>query len=492
MNKKLWINLFFKVAVVFVLFVFVLTIANSTLLVRYFTAKETNLLAEKTNEISLMDTDDDDTLSDAVYTLCEKYNFDIEIYDVSGKVICTTRSSQMMDFFNSGLEHRGFNMNHEKMEVLTSDERADGTVIETAVSRLTGDEYLVCHKQSGNVITEIRIQTAILENSASVAGEFVIVIAVFCLVAALLWIFFFARKFSAPISEMSTITESMSKLDFSRKVNIKSKDEIGQLGQSINNMSDKLDAALKELRKNNMHLQNEIEAERQLDIMRRGFVANVSHELKTPLAIISGYAEGLKLNVNNASKEAYCNTIIDETDKMNRLVLSILELSKYESAQAPTKPEIFDISTLASDILLRSSVSRSDLQAICDIPSGTLVFADVIQTEQILKSYIENAVAHTKQNGEIRIFSNTEESGKIKIFVKNTGEPVNPEIMPQIWQSFFRGNTAHSRDENRFGLGLSIVSAIIKAQEQSCGVFNTDDGVCFWFTCNLPPSCGSL
>lgn len=483
MNKKLWIKLFINVTVIFAVFVIILGIANSALLTGYYTYKQEHLLIENSKTLANLDIQDTSAVTDKITDICDKHNFDIEIYEKDGKILYTTVGSQMMDYIHAGFDRPGFSMNHEQMETLKSSVKNDGTVIETAVSRFNKKEYLLCKKEVDGIITELRIQTDILENSAEVASEFITIIAVICLALSLIWVFVFARRFSKPITEMSTITEKMSELDFTRKVNVKTQDEIGQLGSSINNLSDKLDSALCDLRTANARLTDEIELERRLDVMRRAFVANVSHELKTPLAIISGYAEGLRLNVNSDSKDAYCDTIIDESERMSRLVISILELSKYESGQIPFTNEEFDISSVAKDISDKIFISRPDVTLQNLIPENTTVYSDKLQTEQILKSYLENAAVHTSENGSVTI--SAEDSGdkqKIKIF--NSGQNIDPEIMPNIWESFWRADKAHSREEGRFGLGLSIVSAIVKNQGCSCGVYNTADGVCFWFTIN--------
>lgn len=481
MKRRLWINLFIKLAIIFVAFVLILTVANSTLLLKYFTFKQERLLTEQSLVISRLDHKNTGMLDSAVRELKDKYGFETDLYDKNtGRIVYSTRGAKSSDSFGSG--GHVFDMTKEKMEIISSKTLSDGAVIQRAVSAFSKDEYLLCTRVKGNLVTEVKIRISLLESSASVAGEFIMIITAICFVFAIIWVFVFARKFSRPISEMSEITGRMAGLDFSKRVKVTRKDEIGTLGSSINNLSDKLDGALSELRQTNAKLKGEIDLERQLDAMRRGFVANVSHELKTPLSIISGYAEGLKLNINSDSKEEYCDTIIDEAERMNRLVLSILELSKYEAAQTKTDPEEFDISALCRDMLNRVFVGRKDLTVTCDIAESTLVFADPTQTEQILKSFIENAASHVSENGTVRVFS--EENGdKLKVCVENTGKPIDPEIMPRIWESFFRGDTSHSRDKSRFGLGLSIVSAIVKAQDEECGVYNTETGVCFWFTC---------
>ena len=164
---------------------------------------------------------------------------------------------------------------------------------------------------------------------------------------------------------------------------------------------------------------------------------------------------------------------------MNKLVLSILELSRYESGQMPLNMQNFDVSELCGDMLARIFVGKN-VSAENLIPQNTEIYADPLQIEQVLKSYLENAASHTPDGGEVKIESR-QNGNTVRISVFNTGSHIDESIMPQIWQSFFRGDKSHKRDSSRFGLGLSIVSAIIKMHGHQCGVYNTEDGVCFWF-----------
>lgn len=478
LKNKLWFNIFVRVAVIFAVFVLVISLANITFLVRFFSSKEKTALKEQLLEVSRLDFSDTDSVIRTLSEINEEYNFDIEIYNSSGVIMYTTHGGQMMDYFT--LKSDKFIMTHEDMQATETEHMSDGIVFQTAVRRFDKSEYLLCSKEvSDGLFAEVRVQKQLISNSADIANEFIIIISVVCFLASIIWVLIFARQFSKPISEMNDITRDMAKLNFGRKVKINRQDEIGQLADSVNGLSTSLSTALSDLKESNARLRNEIELERQLDVMRRGFVANVSHELKTPIAIISGYAEGLKLNVNSQSKEEYCNTIIDESRRMNRLVLSILELSRYESGQIPINKQNFRLAELCREMSERI-FSGKKISVLCEVPEETEVFADPLLIEQVLKSYLENAASHTPENGEVRITS--EENGDtVKVSVFNTGSHVDDELMPQIWQSFFRGDKSHKRESSRFGLGLSIVTAIMKLHGRQCGVYNTEDGVCFWF-----------
>lgn len=482
LKKKLWFNIFTRIAVIFAVFVLVLSLSNVTLLVSFFSAKEKKALKEQLAQVETLDFNDTTTVISALSEINEKFNFDVEIYNSSGRILYTTHGGQMMDYFS--LKSDKFIMTHEEMSPIKSETFGDGTVFETAVRRFDKNEYLLCRKQiANNLFAEVRIQKKLISNSASIANQFMIFVSVICFLLSIIWVLIFARQFSRPIAEMNEITEDMAKLNFNRKLKIDRQDEIAQLASSVNALSESLNTALTELTETNAKLRDDIEEERRLDAMRRGFVANVSHELKTPIAIISGYAEGLKLNINEESKEEYCNTIIDESRRMNRLVLSILELSRYESGQIPINRSDFDISQMTDDMLRRIFANKK-ITAENLLPQGFSVNADPLQTEQVLKAYLENAAAHTPEGGSVTV-SATQSGGVARISVANTGSHISEELMPQIWQSFFRGDTSHKRESSRFGLGLSIVSAIMKLHSHSCGVYNTENGVCFWFEADI-------
>jgi len=466
-----------RIAIIFVVFVMVIALCNVTLLLKFFVIKEKNILREQIQVVSNLDLKDTDTIFDTLTNINENHNCDVEIYNSQGSILYTTHGGQIIDFFRQNNDR--FNMSHEDMIVKSSEYLGDGITFQTALRRFDQNEMLLCKKEiEKGIYAEVRIAKELITNSAAIANEFIIIISIICLLISVTWVFVFAKKFSKPICEMNEITKDMANLNFKRKIEGSSEDEIGQLANSINNLSDSLSFALEDLKEKNRKLENDIEAERKLDSMRKAFIANVSHELKTPISIINGYAEGLKLDINSQSREEYCNTIIEEGERMNRLVLSIMELSKYESGQIPLNRQNFDICPV-TERLCKNIFKNTTLKVSNQIEPDTIISADLIQIEQVLTALLENAAVYTPANGEITIKSEINERVKISVF--NTGSHVDEEKMPQLWQSFYRGDLSHKRDNSHFGLGLSIVSAIMKMHGTNCGVYNTDNGVCFWF-----------
>lgn len=466
-----------QVAVIFAVFVAILMLCNTALLSKFFCLRQKNALISQINRLDNIDISDSSAVSEVLTDIRENYNFDTEIYDRRGNIKYTTGGAQMMDFLMNG--HSNFIMSHESLVTVKTENLSNGIVYEEAVRRFDNSEFLLCRKEiDSGFYAEVKIQKQLVMSSAKTANEFITVVSVLCLGLSMIWIVIFARRFSQPLAQMNTITRDMANLKFDRTITVNRNDEIGQLASSVNEMSASLSSTLDDLKRTNLKLRDEIELERQLDVMRKTFVANVSHELKTPISIISGYAEGLKLNVNGDKREAYCDTIIDESRRMNNLVLSILELSKYESGQINAQFKAFDINGM-TDMLLNRIFENSDIKVQNKIPAQTVVFADEMQIEQALKSYLENAKSHTPGGGKVYVYSD-EIDGKIRISVHNTGSHISEEEMPFIWQSFYRGDASHKRDKGRFGLGLSIVSAVMKIHNCHCGVYNTEDGVTFW------------
>ncbi len=474
LRDKLWFRLFVRVGIVFLLFVALLMVCNATLLDNYYISMQQNLLKDQKPAAEKIDVSEQEETVDFILGLQERYSIETEIYLSEGRTLYTTYGGQILDYLY-GAGTGKLSMQHRPLQILSSKTLLDGTVLETSRDQISGNEYLVYRIPFDNYFVEMRTQVQMLKNSAAIANNFICILAAICFAGAVVWVFAFARRTARPITEMSAITRDMAGLDFSRKLTAETSDEIGELALSINDLSDKLDRTLTDLRSKNEKLKNEIEAERQLDAMRRGFVANVSHELKTPIAIIQGYADGLKQNLRSDKRDKYCDTIIDESQRMNKLVLSLLNLSKFESGGMKPNYSDFDISELlgaiAPRILKGHEVEYNLPKIICR--------ADMELMEQALKGYLENAAAHA--TGKIKVtVKDVNDHALVEVY--NVGERIDEKIMPQIWQSFYRGDTSHKRDKSRFGLGLSIVSAIAKLHEENCGVYNCEDGVTFWIT----------
>ncbi len=475
MFNKMWVRLFLKIAAIFTVFVLVLALSNSTLLLNYYVFKEKaemKAVAADIDEVQLYADDSATQLSNII----SEQGYTLRITDSFGNMLFYSSNSPVADY-------KGFY--DPKIQKDIPNKFDDKGFYISKSNGGTGEDIMVLtHQLSGGETLTLGIELALLKNSAAVANEFMIAVAVVCLLASLVWVLFLSKKIAQPIRQMQETTSKMAALDFSQKLQIESDDEIGQLADSINTLSATLNETLVDLKDKNQQLRGEIEAERRLDKMRKGFVANVSHELKTPISIISGYAEGLKLGINSdAQRTFYADVIIEESARMNDMVLSLLDLSRMESGQMPLNPAVYNLSQQLSDTLLRikPKIESSGAELQTNIEEELYVFADSIQVDKILNNYLSNALSHVNTGGRVIITGKNSE-GKVFISVYNDGENIPDHHMERIWESFFRGDTSHKRQSDRVGLGLSIVKAAVSMHKTQCGVQNKTGGVEFWFT----------
>ena len=222
--------------------------------------------------------------------------------------------------------------------------------------------------------------------------------------------------------------------------------------------------------------------------MRKEFLSNVSHELKTPLALIQGYAEGLQecINDDEESRNFYCEVIMDEADKMNRMVKKLLTLNQLEFGNDQVVMERFNITELihgvanSSKILLEQKGIRLDIGSLDEV----YVWADEFKVEEVITNYLSNAINHAEGEKLIRIsYAKTEDRLRISVF--NTGKPIPEEDIDQIWVKFYKVDKARTREYGGSGIGLSIVKAIMDSFHQECGVINHADGVEFWMELSM-------
>ncbi len=372
-----------------------------------------------------------------------------------------------------------------KINVISRKTNDDGSYFNVVCAEGSTTQYMLYGKSfENNYHIEIFTEINPIQENASLATTVTTTISVLALAFALIFIYDYSRRFTKPLIQMNEVMKKIAALDFSAKTNIDRKDEIGTLATNINTVSDSLDKALTELRQKNAQLQEDIEKERRLEKMRQDFVSSASHELKTPIAIIRGYAEGLKMNMSEGdeSSSQYCDIIMNEADKMNELVLNMLEQSLYSTGnKLPEKAE-FGLKEYVEEFLKTAEpIFKEKGITIKTEVADAAVYGDKKQLTTVLSNIVLNACSHAKDEKRIEIFTE-EEEGFLKVNVFNTGSFIDDKDKDSIFTSFYRADKAHSRKEGRFGLGLSIVKSIITNHGNECGFYNTENGVTFWFT----------
>ena len=323
-----------------------------------------------------------------------------------------------------------------------------------------------------------------MRESASISNRFLLYIGSVLIVVSILLIWYFSKRITDPIRELARLSDRMADLDFDAKYTSGGSNEIGELGENFNRMSEKLESTISELKKANNSLQKDIEQKDKLEKMRNEFLGNVSHELKTPIALIQGYAEGLKEGVNEdaQSREFYCDVIMDEASKMNLMVKNLLTLNQLEFGSDEVQFERFDIVRLVKGVIASCEILVQQAGAKISFISdeSICVWADEFKTEQVVRNYLTNAIHHVgnEKRIEVRIENG---DGKVRITVFNSGTPIPEEDIPKLWDKFYKVDKAHTREYGGNGIGLSIVKAIMESFHQKYGVENFDNGVAFWF-----------
>ena len=469
MKKKLGIRfrVFLEVGAIFVVSLIALIVVNSQLLDDVYLWNEELSLKQMAQQA-------EDHIGDYQNLLREfevKNGVSIDLYDNNDNYI---------------YEGSGRFVSGNKLIVVSRTENEDGSYFNILQEENSITQYILYGKDFSNGYhIEITSQKDVIQENASIATQVTTVIAVVAMLLALIYISGYAKRFTKPIIKITETANKMSNLDFSQKCEINRKDEIGVLADSINKLSASLDTALTELKTTNEQLVSDIEKERKLEKMRQDFVSSASHELKTPIAIIRGYAEGLKIIVDeeDTAMQEYCDIIMNEADKMNSLVLSLLEASLYSSGMKALNKEEFELNEFIKEYMKAAKpiFEEKEINAkFIDSETPLMVFADKSQIERVLSNYISNACSHTKNEKEIIV--SVEASGeKYKVSVYNSGSFIDDKDKENIFNSFYRADKAHSRKEGRFGLGLSIVKSIMDMHKCECGFTNKENGVEFWF-----------
>lgn len=293
------------------------------------------------------------------------------------------------------------------------------------------------------------------------------------------------KRITNPISELTVLSSRMKNLDFDAKYKCRAGNEIDELGENFNKMSEELEKTISELKSVNNQLQKDIENKIRIDQQRQEFLNNVSHELKTPIALVQGYAEGLKENISDdpESREFYCDVIMDEAAKMNKLVKNLLTLNHLEEGRDEVKMERFDIVSLIKGVLqsMDIMIQQKEAKVSFDTENPVYVWADEFRIEEVVTNYTSNALNHLDGDREIEICV-CPEGDRVKITVFNTGSPIPEADIPNLWKKFYKVDKARTREYGGSGIGLSIVKAIMESHNQEYGVRNYDNGVEFWFT----------
>ena len=461
-------------------------LANSTLLEKYYINNKKNVLIKSYASINAASNAGDITseLYDIeLQKIRDKYNINVLVLDSDSKMVKTTMIDQEFAIKHL-LNNIFYGVNKEDILV-----DCKNYMIQIVTDGRTQTEYIEMWGMLDNgYFFILRSALESIQESVSISNRFMAYVGCIAIVVSILLVIGLANRITKPIMELAGISERMKHLDFNAKYTGNDRTEIAILGHNINEMSEALESTISELKTANNQLLKDIEKKDQIDEMRREFLSNVSHELKTPIALIQGYAEGLREGINDdeESREFYCDVIIDEAAKMNIMVRKLLTLNQLESGSEVVSMERFDITALirnyisSSDILLKErdiSVRMEDYEAI-------YVWGDEFKVEEVFMNYFTNAIHYAQGENIIDVkLRSTDQQVRISVF--NTGAPIPQDSIGHIWEKFYKVDKARTREYGGSGIGLSIVKAIVESMNQKYGVVNYENGVEFWFTLDI-------
>ncbi|QUG86179.1 sensor histidine kinase [Bacillus nitratireducens] len=313
-----------------------------------------------------------------------------------------------------------------------------------------------------------------VDEAVQMVQDYYIYIVAFVVVLIFLASFYYSKQIAKPLLKINDTTKKIAHLDFTEKIPITSKDEIGDLSQNINTLSNKLHSHIGQL-------EQDIEKERKLENTRKEFIAGVSHELKTPLSIMKSCISILKDGVAEHKKDYYFQAMEKEVDKMDILILDMLELAKFESGTYNMKMDSFYIDGVIEEICeqLSAEIEKKELSVHKHICPAEVI-GNQNRIEQVIVNFITNAIRYTPEKEDI-IISTIDGKDHIKVCVENKGTHIEEEQLDKIWDRFYRVDAARQRSQGGTGLGLAISKNILELHDAEYGVKNTEDGVLFYF-----------
>lgn len=285
--------------------------------------------------------------------------------------------------------------------------------------------------------------------------------------------FLFSKWLAKPLLSINQITGKMANMDFSEKLPVRSEDEIGQLSKNINYLSSQMESYISQLKQ-------DLDKEKQLENTRKEFIAGVSHELKTPLAVMKSCISILKDGIASEKREHYFQAMEDEIHRMDLLVVNMLDLAKFESGTYKPEMAPFEIDKVINDVCrsLNEQIQEKNISLILKLCSQFVVGHKVL-ISRVIANFLSNAIRHTENGREIIIAVRYNEQ-TAEISVENQGNKISDEDMEKIWNQFHRVEARSSKAGT--GLGLSISKEILELHHAIYGVENTKDGVRFFFS----------
>lgn len=481
------LKLFFWSSILVIFVVLTIYLLNSTVLEPYYLHYKQVSLVKIYNDInSNYDFSNSESLISELEKIEISQNVDIVIKNNDRITIYSTAK----DFSNNMLIMPNYDRMVKEESLINKLTDNENYFIEIMHDNRTNSEFVsLFGRLNEDYYVFIRTPVESIRESVKVSNHFLLIVGLIALGFSGIFAFVISKTFTRPIKELNSIAKNMSELDFSKEYTVTSSDEIGTLGQSINTLSKSLKTKIQELHEANIELEKDVEQKSKLAEMRSQFISDVSHELKTPIALIQGYAEGLidGIATTDEDKNYYLEVILDEANKMSELTHDLLDLSNLEYGKNELNIQSFNICELITNTLKKNEIifhEQGINATFLNQDEEINVSADSFRIEQVLTNYINNAVKNINEEKQLKIaIEQTENVARIKVF--NSGSHISDENLLRIWNKFYKADASRNREQSGSGIGLSLVKAIMDQHQNQYGVNNVEGGVEFWFELNL-------
>jgi signal transduction histidine kinase len=472
---------------------------NTFFLEDFYSMRKQEVLVQAYEQLNTNITDqgtmDQDKIQD-IEDLCNANNVSFIVTDQNYNMVIWTASDNAASDYARLMRARlnGYGIGLDVIDDDSILQKNDNYTIQKKFDQAVATDYLeMWGTLDKGYYFIMRINMESIRDSVRISNEFIAYICIIGVFFAGVLVWFISKRVTRPLNELTELSKRMAELDFDAKYTSGGKNEVGQLGEHFNQMSENLEKAYSQLMTANNELKKDIEKKERIDDMRKEFLSNVSHELKTPIALIQGYAEGLQECVNDdeESRAFYCEVIMDEAGKMNAMVQKLLTLNQLEFGNDQVVMERFDLAVLIRNKLQSVTIlaQQKNVELAFHGPEVLPVWGDEFKVEEVLTNYLSNALNHV--SGELRITVTAELCGEtVRVTVHNTGAPIPEEDLGLIWDKFYKVDKARTREYGGSGVGLSIVKAIMESFHQQYGVRNCEDGVAFWFELKSGGSAG--
>ena len=481
--KSIQSRLFISLCVVVCLIIMFLIIVNSFILESFYLYSKINTLEGVYKQIN--------TDTSKIYNILE-FEEELEKISINNDFDILIKTGENLTIYSTNKDYMGVLREFGKLAPFNNKdfyvEENEHYTIKSVQDTATGINYILLAGELDNgYLLYIRMPIPSIRESVRISNRFLYAMAIFVIIIGGVVVSYISKRFTRPIKELNDIARKMSNLDFSHRYTpTNQEDEIDELGKSINSMSTKLETTITQLKATNRELERDIEQKSKLEEMRSTFISDVSHELKTPIALIQGYSEGLLENVNSdeESRRFYAEVILDESNKMDKLVKQLLELMKLENEMRTFDNKSFNIVELEKEILRKTDVMIKEKGAEIrfNAENEINVIADNFYIDQVITNYLTNAIKHVQEvNGEKYIsIENEIKENVVRIKIFNTGKQIDEENLDRIWRRFFKGDESRNREDGGTGIGLALVKAIMNNYGNEYGVINKENGVEFY------------